>query len=131
MTKHNASKGYRVYRNLHKGNYTVQGWVDCVGWRKIDEGETIVAEDVGFRVYTNGRNKVREERSKNVHAFVLCSAYEAYGDDEIVVDDDLRRVTYNPYTMDSFQYADDGSEVGYTEMLVLTMHGVFDPEISA
>jgi hypothetical protein len=62
--------------------------------------------DVEFRVRKGGKEKVRSEKSKNVHAFVIGTLLEycEYPCDFIPNPPSDKVVTYNPYKHDSFVY---------------------------
>lgn len=88
-----------VYYNLHKHTFSVQksGLV-------ILHADYLKLSDVEFRVRKGGLEKVRKEKSKNVHAFVIgtiedfckypCQVIPDAPNDNII--------TYNPYKHDSF-----------------------------
>jgi len=68
-------KRYRVYRNLNNGKISVKevsgnvcGWV-----------EYIHLHDVKLIVNEKGRDRVREEQVKNVHAYVEGYIYDYQG----------------------------------------------------
>lgn len=61
----------RVYRNLHKQCYSVQAYIAATGWRVIDHVESISLANCEFKVYETGRQKVINEKKKNVHAYVI------------------------------------------------------------
>ena len=94
-------KKVKVYYNLQKHTFSVT----------YDEKVIIYADyvklgDVEFRVRKGGKERVRSEKSKNVHAFVIGRLldYCEYPCDELPVTDSNRIVTYNPYRHDSFVY---------------------------
>lgn len=89
----NAAK-YYVYRNLHTGGFSIKykGLV-------VDRSNQFVAENVTFKVNEKGRQRVIKEKSKNVHAYVVCDNYKNAEDKSIK---NLRTITYNPYVNDSF-----------------------------
>ena len=62
--------------------------------------------DVEFRVRQGGLNKVRNEKNKNVHAFVIGTLIDfcRYPCENIPQPDDGNVITYNPYKYDSFVY---------------------------
>ena len=62
---------YRIYRNLHRGDWTIQHHVKGKGWRKLRSQEIVTAPSVEFIIYTAGRNRARHEGKKNVHAFAV------------------------------------------------------------
>lgn len=65
-------RGYRVYRNLRKREWTVQHYVKGVGWRKFFGAKQLYAHLGGtFQVSEKGAARAVAERKKNVHAFFL------------------------------------------------------------
>jgi hypothetical protein len=90
-----GSKPVKVYRNLTKKCLSVKqgGIVKC-------HAKNVVLKDATFVVNDKGRDRVRRENVKNVHAYVkgvLCNPREL---------DDLlpmwEEVYYNPYMFDAF-----------------------------
>ena len=104
----------RVYCNLHKGCWSVQ---DRKTGRVVRHVDACTLADVKFTVRPAGREKVRREGKKNVHAFAagrysLKNGLAAYHKG-------ARRVTYNPYVNDTFVFAETGEPV--TDAYVVTM----------
>jgi len=101
----NSLMGQRVmvYYNLHKHTFSVQknGIV-------VIHADFVKLEDVEFRVRQGGKEKVRKEKSKNVHAFVIGNLVDfcQYPCDEIPEEPTGNVVTYNPYKYDTFVYRD-------------------------
>lgn len=94
-------KKVMVYYNLHKHTFSV-----TYDGKVIMYADYVKLGDVEFRVRKGGKEKVRSEKSKNVHAFVIGRLldYCEYPCDELPVTDSNRIVTYNPYKHDSFVY---------------------------
>ena len=94
-------KKVMVYYNLHKHTFSV-----TYDGKVIMYADYVKLGDVEFRVRNGGKEKVRSEKSKNVHAFVIGKLldYCEYPCDELPVTDSNRIVTYNPYKHDSFVY---------------------------
>lgn len=94
-------KKVMVYYNLHKHTFSV-----TYDGKVIMYVDYVKLGDVEFRVRKGGKEKVRSEKSKNVHAFVIGRLldYCEYPCDELPVTDSNRIVTYNPYKHDSFVY---------------------------
>lgn len=96
-------KRVMVYYNLHKHTFSIS-----LGGKVIMHADLVKLKDVEFRVRQGGKEKVRGEKRKNVHAFVIgnlmdycefpCENYSAPHDGLIV--------TYNPYLNDSFVLKD-------------------------
>lgn len=86
---------FRIYRNLHRRDWTLQRYVKGQGWRKVNSFQRVAAPSVTFVVSDAGRERARQERRKNVHAFAyvpyLTSAIvnPVYGEDA--------EITYTPY----------------------------------
>jgi hypothetical protein len=94
-------KKVMVYYNLHKQTFSV-----TYDGKVIMHADYVKLGDVEFRVRKGGKERVRSEKSKNVHAFVIGRLldYCEYPCDELPVTDSNRIVTYNPYRHDSFVY---------------------------
>ena len=91
----------KVYYNLHKHTFSVQK-----NNLVVLHADYIKLEDVEFRVRQGGMEKVRQEKSKNVHAFVIGTLVDFcdYPCDDIPEEPTGDIVTYNPYKYDSFIY---------------------------
>jgi len=94
-------KKVMVYYNLHKHTFSV-----TYDSKVIMHADYVKLGDVEFRVRTGGKEKVRSEKSKNVHAFVIGTLLEycEYPCDYIPNPPSDKIVTYNPYKYDSFVY---------------------------
>lgn len=103
-----AGKKVRVYRNLHKKCYSVKqdGLVKC-------HADQVTLQEVKFIVSKAGQKRVRDEKKKNVHAYLEGYVVDARQADNIVdgkkSDTDLEAglsdwesVYYNPYECDGF-----------------------------
>lgn len=92
-------KRVMVYYNLHKHTFSVtyQGKV-------IAHADYVKLSDVEFRVRKGGKEKVRDEKRKNVHAFVIGNLedYCEYPCKNIPSESSDIIATYNPYVNDSF-----------------------------
>jgi hypothetical protein len=86
-----------VYRNLHKKCYSVR----CEKTKRvIAHVDKIQLINCLFKVSRAGRDRVRRERKKNVHAGVIGEWNEdAYGNFDTKAS---VKVTYNPYHYDTF-----------------------------
>jgi hypothetical protein len=112
-----------AYYNLHK---------KCLSYRpsggKVKHARAMILNDVSLDVQPAGRERVRREGKKNVHAFVRGTpAYIRDLDD--TNDGDIspanmerqgyRKITYNPYKYDSFVFADIGWPVKKVSQVVI------------
>lgn len=92
----------RVYFNLHKKLLSVQEKVNG-RWKVVNHVDTIHLKNVCFKVSEAGRQRVLQQKKKNVHAFVV-------GERTNELDPTLHQyqiVGYNPYVRERFY---DGSK---------------------
>jgi hypothetical protein len=118
----------KVYRNLNN---------DCLSIVKdgLVNGYAQYVEltDVTFEVNEKGRQRVLQERRKNVHAYVCGKIL--YGDmrngDDIQAIYDLiesqgyKRVVYNPYKYDGFVVCETGKKVEKANFAIVVMDRVY------
>lgn len=88
-----------VYYNLHKHTFSV-----TYQNKVIMHCDYVKLGDVEFRVRQGGKQKVRNEKTKNVHAFVIGDLldYCEYPCNNIPEPSSELVVTYNPYKHDTF-----------------------------
>jgi len=118
-------KPFRLYRNLHKGNFSIQSYLkEKKGYRVTDRAERVLLENCKFRIYENGRQKVIKEQRKNVHAYIESESYKKFSKD--IDTSKLREIYYNPYDHDSFIYKGTGQSIesgpmitGYTMLAII------------
>jgi len=88
-----------VYYNLHKHTFSVQknGIV-------VLHADYVYLYDVEFRVRKGGRERVRKDKSENVHAFVIGTIedYCVQNCENIPNMDQSEIISYDPYINDSF-----------------------------
>lgn len=93
-----------VYRNLHTDTWSLRQ----AHGRVLAHPDTVILNDPVFVVRRAGRDRVRAEGRKNVHAFVR-------GEVLVLTDPvdptDWREATYNPYRHDSFVDVETGAPV--------------------
>jgi hypothetical protein len=101
-------KKVMVYYNLHKQTFSVR-----YDNKVILHADYVKLDDVEFRVRSGGNEKVRKEKSKNVHAFVIGTLldYCEYPCDNIPNPTSDKIVTYDPYKHNSFVYNDSEEPV--------------------
>lgn len=99
------SKPVKCYKNLHTKAISVQqdGIVQC-------HVDNIVLQEASFHVSEKGRDRVRREKSKNVHAYIKGFVVDARETDEILPFD-WQSVRYNPYETDWFTDVESGRHV--------------------
>lgn len=86
---------FEIYRNLHTlDKFSIRE----KGGRVLTRLSDFVAYNVSFKVREGGREKVLQEKRKNVHAFVVTPEFY-----EIRLEvSSLPRISYNPYKSSSF-----------------------------
>jgi hypothetical protein len=94
-------KRVMVYYNLHKHTFSV-----TYKSKVIMHADYVKLGDVEFRVRKGGKERVRSEKSKNVHAFVIGNLmdYCEYPCNTIPDEPNNNVVTYNPYKYDSYVF---------------------------
>ncbi len=94
-------KKVMVYYNLHKHTFSV-----TYDGKVIMHADYVKLGDVEFRVRKGGKERVRSEKSKNVHAFVIGTLlnYCEYPCEDIPSPSSDKVVTYNPYKYDTFVF---------------------------
>jgi hypothetical protein len=92
-------KRVMVYYNLHKKTFSVQ-----YRGRVMMHADYVKLKDVEFRVREGGKEKVRQEMRKNVHAFVIGDLvdYCKFPCENLPPESNDKVITYNPYKYDSF-----------------------------
>jgi hypothetical protein len=103
-----VGKKVMVYYNLHKHTFSV-----TYDSKVIMHADYVKLGDVEFRVRSGGNEKVRKEKSKNVHTFVIGTLldYCEYPCDNIPNPTSDKIVTYDPYKHNSFVYNDSEEPV--------------------
>jgi hypothetical protein len=94
-------KRVMVYYNLHKHTFSVR-----YNNKIILHADYVKLGDVEFRVRLGGKDRVRSEKQKNVHAFVIGDLMDfcEYPCEDIPIPSSDVVATYNPYKHDSFVY---------------------------
>jgi len=85
----------RVYRNLHKGMFSIQ---DYKTKKVIGYGDGLLLKDVNFKINKKGQERVRKTFQKNVHAFVIGT----FVGEERNLTPGYTHIGYNPYITDQF-----------------------------
>jgi hypothetical protein len=104
---------YYIYRNLHTKGFSIRyrGLV-------IDRLMTFSADGVIFKVNELGRQRVIQEKKKNVHAFVVADKYtkEEYPFLSFGEVDALHKISYNPY-LDT-HFVCNGKRIDFAQKIV-------------
>lgn len=103
-----------VYRNLRKHCWSVRN----VKTRLVEAHTLfVVLTDAKFLVSESGRNRVRKEKRKNVHAWVRGHLTPTVLPDT----SNWHRVIYDPYKFDSFVLASGHESVSEASMVLLDL----------
>jgi hypothetical protein len=88
-----------VYYNLHKLTFSIMN-----NNKVVAHADFFKLSDVEFRVRKGGKEKVRSEKRKNVHAFVIGTLedYCEFPCEELPEPSSDVVITYNPYKNDTF-----------------------------
>jgi hypothetical protein len=105
-------KKVMVYYNLHKHTFSI-----TYQNKVIIHADYVKLGDVEFRVRRGGQERVKKEKSKNVHAFVIGTLldYCDYPCDNMPMPSSDKVVTYNPYKHNSFVFKDSEEPVYYAQ----------------
>lgn len=93
----------RVYWNLHKHCYSVQKKRDDGQWVVAAHMEELYLRGVTFKVSDAGRERVRQQERKNVHAMIEGTLTKT---PPMWPRDVTGRVSYNPYKDNTFVRVD-------------------------
>jgi len=115
-----------AYFNLHKNIFSLQSREKDTYGKVIGHVESVVLKSPKFVVRQSGREKVLNEKTKNVHAFVV--GYVVEGIDTRNVS---RTITYNPYKYSSFVVKDTEEPIDTAEYAVLRLGLTNNPIIGA
>jgi hypothetical protein len=97
-----------VYYNLNKHTFSVTH-----NSKVIMYADYVKLKDVEFRVRQGGKEKVRSEKRKNVHAFVIGELleYSEYPSKDMLIPSSDKIITYDPYKYDSFVFKNNEEPV--------------------
>lgn len=109
-----------VYRNLHTGGFSVKHKNKVI---KIVD--SIILQNVEFRVRKGGRARAVKEGQRNVHAF--CVGYEL-NKSYLINKKDLLELTYNPFKNTSFVFKNSGEAIYKSNIAVLQENRLFVPQ---
>ena len=107
----------KAYKNLHTGTYSIQNMQSKV----IGHPTEVLLRDVEFRVQPGTRDRVRREKRRAVHAFVIGELIKG----EKRVCGKWRAFRYNPYLFDTFVFTDTEKPVLTAEWVLLDEKGAW------
>lgn len=118
-----------VYFNLHKHVFSLQSRNKDTYGRVIEHSDHVILKNPKFVVRQGGRQKVLDEKKKNVHAYVVGEVIESLPQGRVVHTE--HSVTYNPYRYSQFVRRDDESEVYEADYAILRLGLKGKPIMSA
>ena len=118
-----------VYFNLHKHVFSLQSRNKDTYGRVIEHSDHVILKNAKFVVRQGGRQKVLQEKKKNVHAFVYGEVVQSLPEGRVVLSE--IPVTYNPYRYEQFVRRDDESEVFESDYAILRLNVEGKPITSA
>jgi hypothetical protein len=103
---------FYFYRNLRTGGFSIK-----YKGRVVDRIKSAIIDNVAFKVNQKGRERVINERQKNVHAYIVSHKYSIVKNYE---SNDLseHEIKYNPYTDSYFKYKNN--EIIFAEKVLLS-----------
>lgn len=115
-----------VYKNLHKGCFSVKAMEGDKKGRVIAHVDSIQLTDCQLKVSQAGRARVLRTRQKNVHAGVRgeWSMKESTGVADKMTKV-MTKVRYNPYEVSTFVEATTGKPVLTAKEVFIDSNGVF------
>jgi hypothetical protein len=116
-----------VYYNLHKHTFSLQSRNKEDYGRVIEHAEHVILKNANYVVRTSGRNKVLQEKKKNVHAYVVGEVVEGITGPRY----QEKTVTYNPYKAKSFYIKETGEPIASSGFAVLRKDVNGKPTIGA
>ena len=125
----NKDKKVWVYFNLHKLLFSVKQ-----GNKVIYKTRNIILKDVEYVVWQSGRQRVLDERKKNVHAFVkgyVVDSLEMPPEVSQRLSNSIIPVTYNPYDYHTFTTKDGHHPVKKSEYAILEAPEGLKPKVTA
>jgi len=112
---------YRLYRNLHKGCFSMQEYIPNKGFRVVDHiSDNLTLYGCTFKVYQSGREKVLRDKQKNVHAYVEFTSYE----NGVQLHSETQPY-YNPYKFDTFVSSDTKQPLDKTYTIQIKNNQLF------
>jgi hypothetical protein len=117
IDNNHINKKVMVHYNLNKHTFSI-----TYKNKLITHADHIKLNDVEFRVRPGGRNRVLEDKRKNVHAFVIGTLLEycKYPCESLPNETNNNIVTYDPYKYSSYVMKDTKEpiyNVGGVEMI--------------
>lgn len=125
----------RVYFNLHQHVFSVKAMEGEHKGKVVAHTPILMITDVTPHVSEAGRQRVLQERSKNVHAYLQGTIDLAHLHDPSLIQVDpapYRRISYDPYKGPCFVYVypeENFPEFKFADRLLLTAHdrGIWEP----
>lgn len=111
----------QVYWNIHRGCWSVRS--KKTG-RIVRHALSLALHHARFHVSAAGRDRVRREKRKNVHAWIE-------GEEGASDADATEQITYNPYKYDTFVRALTGESVQTADCVVFHPTGKVTAKVNS
>jgi hypothetical protein len=108
-----------AYFNLHKHVFSLQSRSKDTYGRVIEHTDHVILKNPKFVVRQGGRQKVLEEKKKNVHAFVIGEVIQSLPEGRVVLSE--QPVTYNPYRFSQFVTRGDERDIYEADYAILRL----------
>ena len=109
----------KCYRNLNKPGVTWSIVNSNTGL--VDQyANTVILKDVEFKISKSGQLRVRKQKRKNVHAFVVGNIVT-----KLPRNIKILSATYNPYIDDGFHLKNGGATLTKAKYAILCDKGLF------
>lgn len=118
-----------VYRNLQRDCFSVRSRETENYGEVIDHATVVFISPAEFVVQPKGRERVLEERRKNVHAFIRgrVTMNARYPDIKMSAIP-MKQITYHPYERGEFYCLSNNKGIDEADWALVTMEGVFVSE---
>ena len=118
-------RGYRDLNSRDSQYFSIMAKGGKYAGKVLDHGVSVAIEHAVFNVRKGGQVRVRKERRRNVHAFVVGRLVSLLKGGAAVLEGDWIEVTYNPFFTDSFIEKATGRTVASAKTAVLQSGSVF------
>lgn len=116
-----------IYKNLNKDCYSIRSREKDKYGKVIDHSKTIILKNVIFIVGKKGRERVLQEKRKNVHAYArgtFVSKNEIPMSEE-GIEKEFVQIKYDPYEHDYFYRKDTLEPISEVRLLYCTKTGIW------
>lgn len=106
----------QVYKNLHLNCWSIRHKNKIIA-----HTETLELADCVCHVGQSGRERVLQQKQKNVHAWIRGTLLSFHP----MLDDSFKEITYSPYFHKSFIWSDSKFPITLSEHIIFTLTKVW------